>query len=175
MAPVFYAERAHAIHIAKEEARIAETESQVGGLFDFGGEAPVVAEDVSIASRMRLFLWAFTLYLMYLSFGQAVQSLFFARREEFEASGAGEKRVACRSDASVERQCTDLGGFALVSLICPTFCARPQEARIEDSVDSYSFDEDACLSRFANPHLHRGVSPVGPVEPSHPSPMRDER
>eukprot|EP00962_Isochrysis_galbana_P025585 scaffold7907_cov73-Isochrysis_galbana.AAC.1 len=91
MAPLFFAERAHAL--AKEPTDARAEDSTAEDSTDFGGSGNASPHaNQGMASSMAPFLYAFGVYVVYITFGQTLQAVFFARQGELEASGAGEKR-----------------------------------------------------------------------------------
>mmetsp|Transcript_19510 Transcript_19510/g.64493 ORF Transcript_19510/g.64493 Transcript_19510/m.64493 type:complete len:421 (+) Transcript_19510:216-1478(+) len=100
MAPIFYAERNHAVERAKAYAACSQRASgEERGLIDglFGGGAPDCEAAAAAAAsddlgEMTPFFYAFGVLLCYLVFGRLLQALFFSRDEESEESGAGGRR-----------------------------------------------------------------------------------
>ena len=100
MAPIFYAERNHAVERAKAYAACSQRASgEERGLIDglFGGgaadcEAAAAAAASDDLGEMTPFFYAFGVLLCYLVFGRLLQALFFSRDEESEESGAGGRR-----------------------------------------------------------------------------------
>ena len=140
MAPIFYAERNHAVERAKAYAACSQRASgEERGLIDglFGGgaadcEAAAAAAASDDLGEMTPFFYAFGVLLCYLVFGRLLQALFFSRDEESEESGAGGRRF---QEAPGRRSVLRLGGCDWAPL---------HASRCEQALDLNSVDEYVC-------------------------------